>query len=272
VQFGFEAMGRGGPVSEQVQVDYRLPHQVEIICAPLLPPAGHPFYLDQGLGEGAFCSHLLRVKLDGLVVFDALVDFHNGRERFAWGHSDKEHAFGSKFSGPHFSIRQRPFTREDVMDYLSAASSRAVSVDVRWPEGVTNRREPILTFGAKNRGQIVYAHFESDGRARIGLSDSRGRNVEGSEFSVHPGESTSLRVDLPAIRALRLQPNTMGLSTAVGKATVLVNGQNVFEAEAGDVIAGPQALSLGKNAMQVLGILDRFQGEIRFARRNGRLE
>ena len=272
VQFGFEAMGHGGPVSDQVPVDYSLPHQVDIICAPLLPPAGHPFYLEQGLGKGEFCRHILRVRLDGLVVLDALVDFHDGRERFAWGRSDKEHAFGSMFSGPLFSVGQRPFRREEVMDYLSADSSRPVFVDVRWPVGITNHREPILTFGAKNRGQIVYAHFENDGRTRIGLSDSSGREVEGTEFSVRPRGTASLRVDLPALRALSLQPKTMALSAAAGEATVVIDGQKVLEVAAGDVIAGPQALSPGKNTMQSQGIYDRFQGEIKITRRKGGLE
>jgi hypothetical protein len=154
-----------------------------------------------------------------------------------------------------------------VIDYLLADSSRPVSVDVCWPAAITNHREPILTFGSKNRGQIVYAHFEDDGRARIGLSDSLGGNVEGAEFSVSSGGAASLSVDLPALRALSLQPKTMALSAVAGRATVRVDGQKVLEAATGDVIAGPQALSLGKNAMQSQGIYDRFQGDIKVARR-----
>jgi hypothetical protein len=131
--------------------------------------------------------------------------------------------------------------------------------------GLSNHREPILTFGAKNRGQIVFVHFEDGGRGRMGLSDSLGRESEGIEFPIRPGGLASISVHLPALNALAIQPNSFALGGPSGLASVFVDGRKVFEAAAGDIIAGPRALSVGKNAMQAPGISDSFLGGIRIA-------
>jgi hypothetical protein len=64
----------------------------------------------------------------------------------------------------------------------------------------------------------------------------------------------------------------MALSAATGDATVSIDGRKVLDVAAGDILAGPLALSPGKNAMQSQGIYDRFQGEIKTTRHKDGLE
>ncbi len=261
IQIGFESMGRGGPVSASIPLDYSNIHDLRIVAGPFLPGESHPYFSRAGLEAGRPLPHLLRVILDGHLVLDAIVDFHNGRGLATWGASDEEPAFGRRFTGSVFSVAWESFDVSLVRDVFQPESYGDVSLDLTWPVRVPVGDEPLLSVGAKNRGELVFIRFDGTRQARIGVSTSSGESSLGAPFSIS-GPRARVTAGLPA-----LYPgpgwSTFGSGEArAGMNTVSVDGRRVFECAAPSLLVGQASVAAGRNTLSVGGIAPVYSGSV----------
>ena len=99
IRIGVEVMGRGGPVSGFLPVDFTQPHDIDLELGLFLPPPGHPLYANAAAAAVAQRRRRALIRLDGQTVLDAPVDFHPPHKMFQWGRSENNAAFGREFSG-----------------------------------------------------------------------------------------------------------------------------------------------------------------------------
>lgn len=109
IQFGFEAMGRGGPLSAAIPIDYGVTHELRLLLGPLAPVATHPLLRGKSAEAGKAPGNMLGLVLDGKIVMAAAVQFHDEKAVYFWGVSPDEPAFGRTFSG-ELKLTWRPFT------------------------------------------------------------------------------------------------------------------------------------------------------------------
>jgi hypothetical protein len=261
VQFGFEAMGRGGPLSRAVAVDYGKVHDLDLIAGPFLPPVGHPFYRRLGWGAGDPAGQILRIRLDGRIVMDALVSYHDGRRLFAWGRSDEEAAFGCAFTGRPFTLTFVPFDPESMADIFAPQNYGPIVLKVTWPSWNRPIREPLLTLGQLRGGETLLAYFLGDGRVRIGVVDQAGRETLGETAFVPPAGTTTVVADLPArYPGLAWARVVAAVPAPPTFATVRVNGRLVFKEALEPLVVLPLSLQVGHNANLVRNVEEAWSG------------
>ncbi len=267
IQFGFESMGRGGPVTGQIPIDYDRTHNLEIVAGPFLPPAGHPFYRDSGLGTGRPADRLLRIVLDGKVVMDAVVPFHDERDTDAWGHSDEDQAFGRRFTGSEFSVAWVPFRPPMIADLFDPNDYGALVLTVTWRDLNQVRLEPLVAIGGKNLGQTVLVRFEGGDRIRLGVEESNSKVVMGRTVAVDPGSAARIIVNLPALYPGADWWRKPALRPVPEFGTISVDGHELLRAALPNLRVGPRAIALGSNPMQIAGVREHFSGIIRLVGR-----
>jgi hypothetical protein len=101
LRIGFESMGWGGPVSAPIPIDYNRAHTIDVLLGSALPPPGHPSYRGRSPSDVAELRKELKIRLDGHIVLTSAKDphFHATRERWHWGESPFDAAFGAHFTG-----------------------------------------------------------------------------------------------------------------------------------------------------------------------------
>jgi hypothetical protein len=261
IQVGFESMGRGGPVSGLIPVDYSKFHDLDIVAGPFLPPASHPYFARADLGTGRPLPDLLRVILDGHIIVDAIVNFHDGRGLRTWGASEDEFAFGKRFSGEAFSVSSHRFDPSLVRDVFQPGSYGDVLLDLKWPEPVPVGDEPLLSVGAKNRGEMVFVRFDGTHRARIGVSVQNGETSVGAPLDL-TGPRLRLTLSLPALYPgldwSTFAPN----GTRPNRNTVSADGREIFEGPAPSLLVGPTSVVAGRNTLMASGTAPAFSGSL----------
>lgn len=99
IQFGFESMGRGGPLSAAIPIDYQATHRMKLYLGSFAPPASHPLFHGVRMDEADTPQRMLGIELDGKFVLVASVQFHDAKGVYFWGSSPDEAAFGRQFTG-----------------------------------------------------------------------------------------------------------------------------------------------------------------------------
>lgn len=260
IQIGVESMGRGGPLTDLIRIDYAQPHEIELILGAFLPPAAHPYYDAWSPDTGATLRRMLRIKFDGIIVLDAVIDYHAGREIFLWGKSPEEAAFGQQFTGK-LSLSWREFSPpKDAGDWLAPVTAEPRQLAIVWPSPGPARTEPLLSIGAKNRGQLVYAKFDGTSQVQIGIMSSHDQFVETSPFPVTAGERSVLDIVASGLN----RPQSLPPHLAESPTELIVNGKTQIRGMLPACEAGPTARALGRNTLLLSGITAVFSGQVQW--------
>ncbi len=100
IQIGFEHTSYGGPMSPPLEVDYELPHVLEVQLGSLYPPLEHPYYAEKTSEEINRLKRTLLIKLDGRVVHSGQYDFYDSSPGdVTVGRNPVSEAFGRRFTG-----------------------------------------------------------------------------------------------------------------------------------------------------------------------------
>lgn len=100
IQIGFEHTSYGGPMSPPLEVDFDLPHVIEVEMGSLYPPVDHPFYDGKSADEIVRLKRTLLVKLDGRIVHSGRYDFYDSSPGdVTVGRNPVSEAFGRRFTG-----------------------------------------------------------------------------------------------------------------------------------------------------------------------------
>jgi len=110
VRLGLEVMGRGGPVSDFIKLDYSQPHELVLDLGVFYPPPGHPIYAGLGIDRVRELQERARLLLDGRVVIERRMRLHPSHELLFWGLSPDDSAFGSRFTGSMLKVDSIPLT------------------------------------------------------------------------------------------------------------------------------------------------------------------
>jgi len=103
-------MGRGGPVSDFIKLDYSQPHELVLDLGVFYPPPGHPIYAGLGIDRVRELQERARLLLDGRVVIERRMRLHPSHELLFWGLSPDDSAFGSRFTGSMLKVDSIPLT------------------------------------------------------------------------------------------------------------------------------------------------------------------
>ena len=98
-QIGFESIGRGGPVSDLIPIDYSRAHRIEFMLGNRLPPADHPVFYDAIPSEVRALYDQFEVYIDGNLVVKKTVKPHEWSGYDYVGQSPFDKAFGAAFTG-----------------------------------------------------------------------------------------------------------------------------------------------------------------------------
>ena len=108
LRIGFEAIGRGGPVSGFIPVDYGRLLDLEIAMGNRWPPPGAWAYRNLPAAAAAKLRQKLIIRINGKTVVDASVGFHSTKSLYFWGRSPNDHAFGAAFTGKLLEVSEGP--------------------------------------------------------------------------------------------------------------------------------------------------------------------
>ena len=272
VQFGFESMGHGGPVTGPIAVDYHAPHRLEVFFGSFLPPDGSPLVRLLTADELALARRTVRVSLDGVVVLESDEGFHPRSGQLFIGASPDNGAFGSRFTGRILDV-SRPLLRDSYYHPGWTAAMYgpiAFTLDPRpEPEHVI---DPIVSIGYRPAGGIIGLEFLGSGRvrwvwARFGMPPavspawawdfSRPHGVEISSGSLlPPADSPLWRAADPAAIAAR----KIGLACRV-------DGKIAFEFRGDVPDASPHEVFYGRNMAGIPGVAAAFPNPLMVSRK-----
>lgn len=264
LQVGFESIGRGGPVSPPISVDYDRPHVIEIFYGSFVPPEGHPMLRDLTPQEAALLRRTLVVKMDGRTALDGWADFHSTKELFYWGESLDDSAFGSRFTGRILSRSASPLVTDPSpgRNERSAYGGMHFLVDISTvPIGSLS---PLTAAGYGNQGDLLYLERLGPSSIRVGFL------VSGMAPKIGPALSfeASSPHSVDAIFGSLLPPTTSPAwpdsidpeRRAQLKRQVLVriDGLKALQASEDTPEVAPSTVAAGQNSVGFPGIIPTF--------------
>jgi hypothetical protein len=274
LQVGFEAIGRGGPTSALMQVDYSRPVEIELALGWDWPPPGAGAYGGLGAAAVEALRRLLIVKVNGRTAIEAFVDHHPVAGIYHWGSSPDDSAFGTTYSGSALQISRVPLASR--ISQLAAARPESygpLAMAFQGPEGPPGQREPLVLMGYRNRWQVL-------GVTRVDADTVRffaGSSTAGAEVVSAP-------VRLPAGTTHRMELTAGGLLPPVGcplwgstdaaaqqrqreQLKVVLDGATILDAVMRGPEVGPNAVVLGKNSAGLSNLAPVYSGRIADVRR-----
>ena len=211
---------------------------------------------------------MLHVQLNGRPVLDGWADFHPPRGMEHIGSSPADNAFGAKFTGVIHRV-ERPFlpiplspVRHDPASYGPMALTLILQ-----PVSV-GTREPLLSFGHRNQGQLFLIERLAADQIRIGYAPTAGTPLWSEPFHWPPGRSNTITFSTGAL----LPPVTSSLwpATVSPEARALakrnlefqLDGRTVWHTEIPPLDVSPSTVVAGRNDLLFSGIAPALAAEI----------
>jgi hypothetical protein len=276
LQVGFEATGRGGPVSKPVPVDYGKPVVFELALGCQWPPAGAwPYHGLPAEAVRALRRRML-LRVNGITALDTWVDYHPDKGLLFWGRSPDDSAFGAAFAGGRIEGSEVPLpdegspASENPGDFgpVQLRLSRAASSPAR-------TRQPLVCVGYRNRWQSLSMEVVNDDRVRLFVTTWGGRDRElSADVSLPVGTAHNLELAAGSL----LPPRGSHLWGHVPEGEqdarrrivrVSLDGRTVLEGSAeGAPEVGPMSVTIGENSLGENNLSQEFQGQARLLGRS----
>ncbi len=261
VQFSAFHLGRGGPVSEPIEIDYAAPHRLRISVGSLYPPRGHPLFAGWSDRLAARTRRRLKVELDDRTVLQGNLTVHASvPSALRVGRS----TLPSDVSAAAFTgriLRQhRPGPAQAETDGFQRDPG-PVRLTVRFPPRVGDEGLPLVATGSeKGRGDILFARLQSDGRLRFGHDSFEAGAIVSTPVSYDPDQDQVIDVEMgslyPPDAANLPEFNRRRLRVALNGATV-IDTLRPFNPSA------PEDVEFGYNSIQASTAIEYFAGAIR---------
>lgn len=168
VQFQAFHVGRGGPVSEPIKIDYDMPHRLRIVLGSLYPPRGHPHFAAWPMSQVENLRRRLRVELDGQTVLQGNFPVYASTPAATQiARSDLAADISSpRFTGQILSVRRLGIEAAEAAGY--ERDDGPVRLTVRFPSRVGDEGLPLVSTGRSGRGDLIFAQLLEGGRVRFG--------------------------------------------------------------------------------------------------------
>ncbi len=271
IQFGFESMGHGGPVTGPVAMDYHAPHHLEVFFGSLLPPDGSPLLRQLPPEEVAAARRTVCIILDGDVVMESEVTFHPTRGQLFIGTSPYDAAFGRKFTGEMLEAG-RPLLKDAYFHpgWTAALFGPAALKLALQPEP-EHLVVPIISIGYRPAGSVLALEYLGANQVRWVWARSGQAPVLSPPFAWVFGVTHNVEVAsgslLPPTRSpLWLQVDRAEISARKAAITCRIDGRLVFEFRGKVPDASPREVFFGRNMAGISGIADRLPSPVTVTR------
>lgn len=271
LQVGFEAIGRGGPVSDLIPVDYDQPVVFELGFGPEWPPAGARSYHGLTAAEVAALRRSLIVLVNGKTALDCRVDYHLTKNYYFWGHSPNDNAFGSAFSGKNFMVEKIPLN--EALGLASVLPQENNPLRLEFSRAVTFglSREPIVAVGYRHRGQLLSLIPEAGDRARFVISTTeQSAELVSPPFplpaqTLHHLEFFSGSLLPPVESSLWGDKTPEERQSARRRVRLALDGVVIIEGLTESLELGPAAVKIGHNSIGFSNVAPDFSGHIKIS-------
>lgn len=168
VQFRAFHLGRGGPVSEPIRIDYQVPHRVRIAMGSLYPPRGHPVFSGWPPSQVGRIHRRLKIELDDQPVLQGNFPVYPSTPP---GILVGRSGLSQDISGPAFTGRILAQRRTGI-DLAAAAgferSEGPVRLTLHLPPRSGDEGLPLIATGSRDRGDLLFVQLLENGLVRFG--------------------------------------------------------------------------------------------------------
>ena len=269
IRFGFESIGRGGPTSRPVSTDLAQPHIIDIYYGSFLPPDDHPLLRTKPVPDRDLSRRMLTVKLDGRPVLDGWADFHPPRGVEHIGTSPDDNAFGPRFTGTITRV-ERPLI--DGTSFSNVRTEPAhygpIQLNLILRPAPAGTREPLLTLGHRNQGELFVVERVSSTYVRVGVFPSTSQEIWSNAFAWPLDRPQKLTLATGALlppATASLWPDVIGADArALSKREVelRLEDQIVWRTEVPPLDVSPSTVVPGRNDLLLSGIAPTLAADI----------
>lgn len=266
IRFELVGVGREGPSSSAIPIDYRRAHRLELQLGPLQPPPHHPALRALSDETAARLSRHARILLDGRTVIDVPAQF-SASAGASWRVGQTEFLLdrsGPKFEGEITRVERLPATIEKMP---ARAEFGAMRLRVRFPSELRSGAEPLVTTGVAQAGDVLYVRYDSAGKIQLGFDHWGYRGVASSWLAIdraveHEVEFSSGSLYPPADHPLMAAHPVDVRRDLKERVRVRVDGVVVLDVPQAAYESSPHDVVLGRNAIGASSCGYLFSGEI----------
>jgi hypothetical protein len=268
LQIGFESMGRGGPLSHPLAVDYSRRHLVDVSLGSLLPPDDHPLLRSMSRGDVAIARRLVHIELDQRTVLEGFVDLHPPRERFFFGASPDDQAFGATFTGKSLTVARPLISARDVLPKWTADQFGPLAVESTIGSPPPGLVQPLVSLGYHPSGALLGIKPVAPGLVQLVWLGQNSPELSSPPIAWVAGKSHLLTLRagglLPPLQSSLWGSTTHAMPAQEAKEMVscLIDGRVVWKLTVQPQDASPSSICVGSNAIQATGTADQFSGHL----------
>ena len=267
-QFGFEAIGRGGPVSREVSLDFSRSHTLELRYGCFQPPDDHPAWRELAQADRDLARRSLTVLLDDQPVLDGWADFHPPRGVQFVGKSPYDAAFGRQFTGEIERIESPPLPPLSPTARWEADRYGALRVNLTLRPAPAGSREPLLTLGHRNQGAVLVLERLSGNQVRLGYFPAGAQEVWSLPFPWPTDQPKILGLETGALFppvTSTLWPVSLTAADRSAAKRLLecrLDNQVVWMADVPPLDVSPTTVTLARNDLLLAGIAPTLAAEM----------
>jgi hypothetical protein len=268
IQFGFESIGRGGPVSRQVTLDFNRPHTLELRYGSFLPPDDHPLLRALSSADRDLARRMLTVLLDGEIVLDGWADFHAPKGVTRIGTSPENAAFGPRFTGAITGTEYPPMPALGSPVRWQSAHYGPLRLNITLRSAPVTEREPLLNLGHRNQGALIVLERLPEARVRLGYFPTGAAEIWSLPFVWPQDQAQTLSFELGALlppASASLWPASTGTAqrnAAKSRLDIRLGEQTVFSAETPPLDVSPATVILARNDLLIAGVAPTLAADI----------
>lgn len=264
VQFSAFHVGRGGPVSEPIEIDYDAPHRLRLALGSLYPPAGHPLFNGWPPSQTARIRRSLKIELDDRTVLQGNFMVHPstpsgiqvGRNSLAPDVSVQA------FTGRILAQRRLGLDRAEAAGFES--STGPVRLTLRFPPRSGDEGLPLVATGTQGGGDLVFAQLLEDNRVRFGHDSFGAGAIVSAPTSIDLAQDQVLDIEMGSLypaEAPAVPPSRRN------RLRITLNGVTQLDTSRPFNPSSPEEVEFGFNTIRASTAIDYFPGAIRKAER-----
>ncbi|MFZ5494451.1 MAG: hypothetical protein ACOZE5_03820 [Verrucomicrobiota bacterium] len=260
VQFRAFHIGRGGPASEPVRVDFGVPHRVRIHLGSLYPPRGHPLFAGWPPARVETLRRRLRVELDGQTVLQGNFPVYPSTPAgIQIGRSDLSPDVSTpRFTGRILHNRRLGLDPADAAGYAHHAGP--VRLTLRFPTRSGDEGLPLVATGETAGGDLVFAQLLEGDLVRFGHDSFGAGAIYTPTVPYDPGVDQVVEIEMASLYPAKSELPDSRLSSRL---RIAFNGSALLDTSRPFNPAGAEEVEFGFNTIHASTAIEYFPGAVR---------
>jgi hypothetical protein len=267
IQFGFESMGHGGPVTGPINTDYNTQHLVDVFLGGFLPPDDHPLVSGLSKAELDMARRIVRIRLDGKVILESAEELHPVLARIFIGESPDDPAFGRNFTGKINSV-ERPLLKNSYYHpEWTADMFGPLALTLKLKPMPEHTGEPILSVGYRPSGGVLaIEHLKADEIrlvwTRFGQEPIYSAPIKWAYDLPHNLEFRAGSLFPPSNSTLWKQADAAWIAQKKTEMICKIDGHVILDIKVETPDISPNELFVGQNMLGISGISESLLGSV----------